>query len=171
MEAKPIMSTPTSKTRPHQATYRFARFLMLPLAVCALLLVPATLSAEGSFDGTWDTTLTCPAKGDTAGFTTHFTSVVTAGNLRGERGTAGEPGYMLLTGAIAANGSAKLTINGIIANRAYARGIFAHKGEEYTWDAKAQFQATTGSGTRDQGLGIIGRPCTFDFAKQTAPVQ
>ena len=111
------------------------------------------------------------AGSDTAGFTTHFTSVVTAGNLRGERGTAGEPGYMLLTGAIAANGSAKLTINGIIANRAYARGIFAHKGEEYTWDAKAQFQATTGSGTRDQGLGIIGRPCTFDFAKQTAPVQ
>jgi hypothetical protein len=131
---------------------------MLPLAVCALLLIPAALSAEGSFDGTWDTTLTCPPKGDTAGFTTHFPSTVTAGNLRGERGTAGAPGYMLLTGAIAANGSAKLTLNGIIANRAYARGVFAHKGEEYSWDAKAQFQATTGSGTRDRGSALLVVP-------------
>ena len=49
------------------------------------------------------------------------------------------------------------------------RGVFAHKGEEYTWDVKAQFKDTDGTGTRNEGLGIVGRPCTFVFEKQQAP--
>jgi hypothetical protein len=135
-------------------------------AVLALVLLPAVSFAVERFDGKWLTTYTCPAKGNTEGFTWKFPSVITAGNLRGEHGTAGEPGYLLIEGSIAENGSAKLTANGIVASRKYARGAFAHGGAEYSFDIKAQFKETEGTGTRNEGLGVYGRPCTFEFVKQ-----
>ena len=142
-----------------QKTVRF-------LLVCAILL-PASVSVAGErFDGKWATTLTCPAKGSTEGYTLHFPSVVSAGNLHGERGVAEEPGYFVIEGKIADNGSAKLSATGIVASRNYARGILAHKGEEYSYDVKAQFKETEGTGTRNEGLGIVGRACKFDFVKQ-----
>jgi hypothetical protein len=134
--------------------------------VCALVILPAVSFAGERFDGKWLTTLTCPAKGNTEGYTWKIPSVVTAGNFRGERGTAGEPGYLLIEGPIADNGSAKLSANGIVASRKYARGVFAHEGEEYNYDVKAQFEETKGTGTKSQGLGIVGRTCTFEFVKQ-----
>jgi hypothetical protein len=126
----------------------------------------ATGKSSPRFDGKWVTKLACPAKGNTEGYTWEFPSVIENGNFRGERGTAGEPGYLLIEGKIAQDGSAKLSASGIVASRQYARGVLAHKGAEYSYNIKAQFQNTAGTGTRDTGLGIVGRPCTFDFAKQ-----
>ena len=80
-------------------------------------------------------------------------------------------GYLLIEGKIKEDGSAKLSANGTVASRKYARGVLAHKGEDYSYDIKAQFKETEGTGTRSQGLGIVGRPCTFDFAKQQATSQ
>lgn len=134
--------------------------------VCALVLLPAVSFAGERFDGKWLTTLTCPAKGNTEGYTWKIPSVVTAGNFRGERGTADQPGYLLITGPIKDDGSAKLTANGIVVSRKYARGVFAHGGEEYSYNIKAQFKETEGTGSRDEGLGLVGRPCTFEFVKQ-----
>ncbi len=134
--------------------------------VCALVLLPAVSFAGDRFDGKWLTTLTCPAKGNTEGYTWKIPSVVTAGNFRGERGTADQPGYLLITGPIKDDGSAKLTANGIVVSRKYARGVFAHGGEEYSYNIKAQFKETEGTGSRDEGLGLVGRPCTFEFVKQ-----
>jgi len=134
--------------------------------VCALVLLPAVSFAGERFDGKWLTTLTCPAKGSTEGYTWKIFSVVTAGNFRGERGTAGEPGYLLITGPIKDDGSAKLTANGIVASIKYARGVFAHEGADYSYNIKAQFKETEGTGARDEGMGIVGRPCTFEFVKQ-----
>ena len=124
------------------------------------------------FDGKWLTKLTCPAKGNTEGYTLQFPSVIQDGNFRGERGTAGEPGYLLIEGKIKENGSAKLSANGIVSSRKYARGALAHQGADYSYNMKAQFKETEGTGTRDEGLGIIGRPCTFEFNRQesTSPV-
>jgi len=127
---------------------------------------PAGGQSSPGFDGKWLTKLTCPPKGNTEGYTWLIPSVIRDNNFRGERGTAGEPGYLLIEGKIAADGSAKLTANGIVASRNYARGVLAHKGEEYGYNIKAKFEGTAGTGTRDTGLGIVGRPCTFDFAKQ-----
>src|ERR1022692_1688472 len=118
------------------------------------------------FDGNWITKLTCPAKGNTEGYTWKFASVIQNSNFRGEHGTAGEPGYLLIEGKIAKDGSAKLSATGIVQSRKYARGVLAHKGEDYSYNIKAKFQDATGSGGRDGGLGIVGRPCTFDFVKQ-----
>jgi hypothetical protein len=132
--------------------------------VASVALMPVACSAQ-QFDGNWSTTLVCPAKGNTDGYTWHFVSVIENNVLHGERGTANEPGYFALDGRIAADGSAKLTGNGIVASRQYARGVFAHKGEDYDYEVRAQFQETKGAGTRNEGMGIVGRPCTFDFVK------
>ena len=125
--------------------------------------------AGGRFDGKWLTKLTCPPKGSTEGYTWQFPSVIQNSDFHGERATAGEPGYLLIEGKIAENGSAKLSATGIVASRKYARGVFARKGEDYSYNIKAQFKETEGTGTRDEGLGIVGRACTFEFVKWQAP--
>ncbi|MGO9319102.1 MAG: hypothetical protein ACLPXT_09470 [Terracidiphilus sp.] len=134
--------------------------------ICALILLPAVSFAGDRFDGKWLTTLTCPPKGNTEGYTWKIPSEVTAGNFHGERGTADQPGYLVITGPIKDDGSAKLSAKGIVVSRKYARGVFAHGGEEYSYNIKAQFKDAEGAGTRDEGLGIVGRPCTFEFVKQ-----
>jgi hypothetical protein len=136
------------------------------LTICAFLSSSSILIASEHFDGTWHTRVVCPAKGKTEGFTWNFDSVIQDNNLRGVRGTEGQPGSFVLEGKLAADGSAKLSGSGIIASRAYARGVFARKGEEYTWDIKAQFRDSDGTGLRNEGLGIVGRPCTFEFTKR-----
>jgi hypothetical protein len=136
------------------------------MAVGALLLLPGALIAGERFDGNWLTTLTCPAKGNTEGYTWKLTGLIKDGNFRAEHGTAGQPGYLLIDGPIKDDGSAKLAASGIVASRQYARGVFAAKGEDYSYNVKAQFKETEGTGKRDEGLGIVGRPCTFDFVKQ-----
>ena len=140
--------------------------------VLAVLILLGTSDAMAQsvagerFDGKWLTKLTCPAKGNTEGYTWQFPSVIQNSNFRGERGTAGEPGYLLVEGKIAENGSAKLSATGIVSSRKYARGVFARKGEDYSYNIKAQFKETEGTGTRDEGLGVVGRPCTFEFEKK-----
>jgi len=142
---------------------------VVSLMAGALLMLLAGVSAAGErFDGNWLTKLTCPPKGNTEGYTWEFPSVIQNSNLHGERGTAGEPGYLLIEGKIAADGSAKLSASGIIASRKYARGITAHQGGDYSYDIKAQFKEKEGTGVRNVGMGFVGRPCTFDFVKQEA---
>jgi hypothetical protein len=136
------------------------------MVVCALVFLPGLLIAGEHFDGKWLTTLTCPAKGNTEGYTWKIPSVIQNGNFKAEHGTAGQPGYLLIEGPIAEDGSAKLSANGIVYSRKHARGVFAHEGENYSYNIKAKFKETEGSGARDEGLGIVGRPCTFDFVKQ-----
>jgi hypothetical protein len=135
------------------------------LALGILLLAPACTLAGDHFDGSWQTKLTCPPKGDTEGYTWQFAATIKSGVFRGEHGAPGQPGYLLLEGPISDDGSAKLSASGIAASRKYTRGIFAHSGEDYSYDVKAQFGEKAGTGIRNQGLGIAGRPCTFDFQK------
>jgi hypothetical protein len=146
------------------------RKAVMLLGVCTLVLLPGISVAGERFDGTWSTKLTCPAKGNTEGYSWQFASVIQNNNFRGEHGAAGQPGYLLIEGKIKDDGSSKLSAAGIVASRKYARGVLAHKGEEYSYDIKAQFKETEGTGTRNEGLGIVGRACTFEFVKQ-APSQ
>ena len=123
------------------------------LIVTALIFLPAISFGGERFDGNWLTKMTCPPKGNTEGYTWQFPSDIQNNNFHGEHGTAGQPGYLLVEGPIAGDGSAKLTANGIVDSREYARGVFAHQGESYSYDIKAQFNETTGTGARNQGLG------------------
>jgi hypothetical protein len=70
--------------------------------------MPGISIAADRFDGNWQTKLTCPPKGNTEGYTWILPSVIQNSNFRGEHGTAGEKGYLLLEGQIKADGSAKL---------------------------------------------------------------
>jgi len=134
--------------------------------VCALMLLPGVLVAGERFDGKWLTTVACPPKGKTEGYKIQVPSEIKDGNFRGERGTAGEPGYLLIEGKIANDGAAKLSATGKVSSRKYGTGIFTTEGTDYSYKIKAQFQDAQGTGTRDAGLGIVGRACTYDFAKQ-----
>jgi len=159
------------RTTVARAALRVAAALVWSIAFAQSTSSPSQTKGADSqtsprFDGNWSTKLTCPDKGNTEGYTWQFASVIRNSNLHGEHGTAGEPGYLLIEGRIAEDGTAKLSATGIVASRKYARGVLAHKGEEYNYDIKAEFQDTQGTGTRSTGLGIVGRPCTFDFVKQ-----
>jgi hypothetical protein len=136
------------------------------ILVLAAFLLPAGVRAGERFDGNWMTKMSCPSKGNTEGYTWQFASTITGSNFRGEHGTAGQEGYLLVEGKIKEDGSAKLSANGLVASRKYATGIFTTKGDEYSYDIKAQFQDTQGTGTKGKGLGIEGRTCTFEFVKQ-----
>jgi hypothetical protein len=113
--------------------------------------------------------MTCEAKGNSLGFTWHFTSTIANNNLHFERGDAGQPGYLALDGKINHDGSAKLTASGVVASTQYAHGPFAKTDEPYSYDVMAHITATEGEGDRSTGLGIYGRPCHYVFGKQTAP--
>ena len=145
----------------------------LALLVCSIAVAqtnsfpqPGGADKSAQFDGKWRTKLTCPEKRNTQGYTWLFDSVIQKSVLRGEHGIAGEPGYLLIEGKIADDGSAKLSANGLVASRKYARGVFTRKSDEYSYDIKAQFSEREGRGTRNEGLGIVGRPCIFEFSKQ-----
>jgi hypothetical protein len=142
------------------------RKALLLAVICALFALPFSSLAGERFDGKWLTKMTCPPKGNTEGYTWTFVSTIQGGTLHGERGTAGEGGYFTLDGKIKDDGTAKLDANGIVASRQYARGVFVGKGTDYGYKVKATFTETTGTGVRDVGMGIVGRPCTFEFTKQ-----
>ena len=138
------------------------------IAVGALLAVPGISISGEKFDGNWITKLVCPAKGNTEGYTWNIPSTIQNSNFHGEHGTAGQGGYLLIEGKIKEDGSAKLKANGVVASRKYARGVFAEAGDDYSYDIKAQFEETHGTGMRNAGLGVVGRECDFEFVKVAA---
>ncbi|MGA7918416.1 MAG: hypothetical protein WCA38_02020 [Candidatus Acidiferrales bacterium] len=137
-----------------------------PLTVCALMLFPAALIAGGKYDGNWTTSLACEAHGETAAYKWQFPSTVKDNVYHAQHGEQGGPGYLVIDGKIADDGSAKLQAKGTVTHN-NAHGVFAMKGNNYSYDIKAQFTERTGTGTRNEGAGILGRPCTFEFTKQT----
>jgi hypothetical protein len=145
-------------------------------AVSALLLLPGAAVAGGKYDGNWTTHLACDAHGETPAYKWEFPSTIKDGVFHGQHGEEGGPGYLVIDGTIADDGSAKLKAKGTV-SQSHAHGVFAMKGNNYDYNIKAQFTETKGTGTRDEGAGILGRPCQFEFDKQqdaaptTAPAQ
>jgi hypothetical protein len=140
--------------------------------VLAVLILLGTSDAMAQsvagerFDGKWLTKLTCPAKGNTEGYTWQFPSVIQNNNLRGERGTAGEPGYLLIEGKIAEDGSAKLSATGIVSLQAIRPWSLGPQGRGLQLQRQGQVPRYGGHRHAEtKGLGIVGRPCTFDFTK------
>jgi hypothetical protein len=135
------------------------------VVVCTAMLLPAAALAGGKYDGDWTTHLACEAHGETPAYKWEFPSTIKDSNFHGQHGEEGGPGYLVIEGKIADDGSAKLTAKGKVVEN-HAHGVFALKGNNYDYDIKAQFDATRGAGSRDEGAGILGRSCTFEFVKQ-----
>ena len=131
------------------------------IALLAALGAPWAARAEPTpFDGTWTVTLKCPPHvddEDAKGYTQVFSAQVVEGRLRGTHGQEGEPGYHLLQGPIAADGSAQLRLDGVVGNPDYALK-HAGRGKPYTYRVRATFTPDKGSGERTNG-----RVCTFRF--------
>jgi hypothetical protein len=85
-----------------------------------------------------------------------FQSTIDHGVFHGQHGEEGGPGYLVIDGPINPDGSAKLHAKGTV--QAGKAGLVTQ--------LKAKFTDTTGTGTRDKGVGILGRPCDFTFTKK-----
>jgi hypothetical protein len=138
--------------------------------LCLLLLGAPLLAMSqtppGQFDGNWTTTMACDASTHMPAYRWSFVSTITGSSLHGQHGEEGGPGYMVVDGPINADGSAKLHAKGTV--QAGKAGLVTQlKGNKYDYNIEAKFTATTGTGTRDEGAGILGRPCSFNFTKQT----
>jgi hypothetical protein len=134
------------------------------VTIGALALLPGASIAGGRYDGAWVTHLACEAHGETPAYKWEFPSEVKDGNFHGQHGEEGGPGYLVIDGKIADDGSAKLAAKGTVTQN-HAHGVFAMKGNNYGYNIKAQFDDAKGTGTRDEGAGILGRSCTFEFVK------
>lgn len=137
------------------------------LVAAALLGAGTRAHAAGDdpsrFDGLWNVTLTCPPHDDdedAKGYVHRFPAEIKAGDFRGTHGTEGQPGWHLLTGAIAPDGNASLKLEGIVNNPNYAVN-HAFRGKPYAYRVRATFEASRGSGRR-----IGKRQCDFEFKRQ-----
>jgi len=135
------------------------------VVVCGVMLLPVASAAGGRFDGNWTTHLACEAHGQMEGYKWEFPSVIKDNNFHGVHGEPGGPGYLLIEGTIADDGTAKLSAKGTVSH-SQAHGIFAMKGNNYSYTIKAEFTDSKGTGARNEGAGVLGRPCTFEFTRQ-----
>jgi len=137
----------------------------------AILCAPILFSAQSAgthFDGAWTTNMACDASAHMPAYKWTFASTIANGNYHGQHGEQGGPGYMVMDGPINADGSAKLHAKGSV--QAGKAGLVTElKGNKYDYYVEAKFNETTGAGKRDEGAGILGRPCSFEFTKQTEP--
>lgn len=141
---------------------------LVPLIAVFLALAqpPSTVAAaepSGEFDGRWNVTLTCPPHSEeddgAKGYVHQFPAEVRNGVLRGTHGFEGQPSFHLLTGTIAADGSAALKLDGIVSNPAYAINN-AQRGKPYSYRVRASFEKSTGMGQR-----VGKRRCDFLFKR------
>ena len=132
------------------------------LGVAAFAVATAAAAQATSFDGAWKVTLACPphsADDGAKGYTHRFPGEVKDGQMRAVHGKEGEPGWHLVTGRIAADGSATLQVDGIVNDERYAINN-SQRGKVYKYKVRAQFDASSGSGER-----LTGRTCHFTFAR------
>jgi hypothetical protein len=139
------------------------------LGMAAILGLTAALwcgvaSAQGvhaeAFDGAWAVTLDCPASPDgAAAFSYVFKAEVSGDLMHGEHGQEGQPGWMTLDGAIAADGAANLQATGLTGSPQYNIQDTA-KGVPYRHPVTAHFTAQHGTGS-----WTTNRVCTFTFER------
>jgi hypothetical protein len=135
----------------------------------AMFCAPMLLGAQavgGRFDGNWTTSMACEAHGQMPAYKWDFPSVIKDNNFHGMHSQPQQPGYLEINGTIGGDGTSNLKAKGWV-SESQAHGIFALKGNNYDYVIHSKFSDTTGTGTRDKGVGILGRTCTFDFTKQT----
>jgi hypothetical protein len=142
---------------------RYKKIVMKKTIAGLLLFLPATVFAADAkrFNGAWDATLSCPKSPDGAkAYSFEFDVEIKDGVLHGERGTAGQPGWMALDGPIKDDGSAALVAEGITNFSEYAIN-HAQKGTHYKHAVSAQFEDKHGTGN-----WITVRTCDFTFDKK-----
>jgi hypothetical protein len=119
----------------------------------------ATPAAQAGtvFDGQWTVNIVCPAYQDAEAYTEHFSVVIQNGQLLGQRGTAGQPGYLTLGGTVADDGTIKLSGTQLTNNPDYSVG-HVPAGTKIPFTVNGKMDGDSGQGTRTEV-----RPCTYYF--------
>lgn len=133
---------------------------LLHLPTMVLLVSFAPGSDTQRYDGSWETTVSCPNGRGALGYSFQFSSTVTNGVLHGLHGKAGEPGSLQIDGTIGSDGKAPLYAKGLTGAAEYSVGALP-RGTEYAYNVEAQFTDSTGIGKR-----VEGRPCLLKFVKK-----
>lgn len=125
-----------------------------------LALVSVCVADERSFDGAWDTTVSCENAAGALGYSFRFDSMVKGGVLHGEKGNKGKPGWFQLDGKIDSEGKARFYADGLVGASEVAVG---HRpaGTSYGYHVDASFSGNSGTGKR-----VEGRACTIDFKRK-----
>ena len=112
------------------------------------------------FDGTWDVTVTCSDIGKTRGYTRYLSATVADGVLRAEDKDPSKANWLAIEGSIPAGGKTTLNARGLTGDSVFTVGG-AKAGSPYSYTIDVQFEATRGSGKRNEL-----RPCNVDFVKR-----
>ena len=132
---------------------------LLALAV-TLTAFAFPVAADGRFDGTWETIVSCENASGALGYSYKFPSIVKDSVLHGEKGTKGKPGWFQLDGKILGDGGAKFYADGLVGASEAAVGHIP-AGSEYGYHVDAKFTEESGTGKR-----VEGRPCSVTFTKK-----
>jgi hypothetical protein len=148
--------------------------LLLFAAAAAMAQTPTAAQAGTSpiaapsehYDGNWTTSMACDASEHMPAYKWTFSGAIANNMFHAQHGEQGGPGYLVIDGPIKDDGTAKLHAKGTV--QAGKAGIVTQlKGNKYDYYIEAKFTDSTGTGKRDEGAGILGRPCSFEFTKQT----
>jgi hypothetical protein len=139
------------------------------LVLLAVLYASAALAAQtGHFDGAWTTSVACDASEHMPAYKWTFGATISNNTFHAQHGEEGGPGYLVIDGPIKDDGTAKLHAKGTV--QAGKAGLITQlKGNKYDYNIEAKFTDSAGTGKRDAGAGFLGRPCSFEFTKQTQP--
>jgi hypothetical protein len=132
-----------------------------PIIFLALIFLHPVLGATdtATFDGVWNTTLSCSTTAGALGYSYQFPSTVKGGVLHGERGAEGQPGWLRLDGTIQPDGRAKIHAKGLVGEQKSALGQ-EPAGTPYAYRIEGKFTATEGTGKR-----VKSRACEITFVK------
>ena len=134
------------------------------VVICAAAI--PLVAQTGYYDGTWNTSMACAESEHMPAYKWTFVSTIANNTFHGQHGEKGGPGYLVIDGPIKSDGSAKLHAAGTV-EPGKAGVVTQLKGNKYDYNIEAKFTDTMGTGQRDKGAGILGRPCSFQFTKQT----
>lgn len=129
------------------------------------LLAPGAAPARSDggsrkFDGKWSVTISCTAAGKALGYNKTLLAVVKDGKFHAEDGVQGKPNFLAIDGDIEADGKAFLLAKGLSGKSQFTMNNAA-EGSAYSYTINAQFDASGGSGKRNEL-----RPCNLVFAKR-----
>jgi hypothetical protein len=137
------------------------------VVICGFALVARAGTAGSKFEGNWNTKMSCDAHGEMPAYSWDFPSTIKDGVYHGQHSEEGSPGYLVVDGGpIGDDGNVKLSAKGKV-QHSQAHGVFAIKGNNYSYNIDAHFEGDKGTGTREKGAGVLGRPCTFEFTRQS----
>lgn len=125
----------------------------------------AALAQAGTsrFDGAWEVTIDCPDHDEdigVKGYLQQFPGEIRNGQFRAVHGTEGQPGWHLVQGVIAEDGTSTLKLDGIVKSTNHSVNR-PPKGKPYSYRIKAQFEPTSGTGQR-----IGKRKCDYTFKRR-----